>query len=206
MKRIAVLLMSIGLMLLLLSAISAAQEKPATEEKAAPEESKAAPEKIAHKYVGVTKCKVCHSMASSGNQYKIWSESKHAKAYETLATPAADSIGKTRDVEKPQESAKCLVCHVTGYEAPASAKAATFKQDEGVGCEVCHGPGSDYMPMKVMKDKEAAIAAGLQIPTEETCVNCHNEKSPTYKKFVFAEFEKQIAHPVPKKDEPAKTK
>ena len=33
---------------------------------------------------------------------------------------------------------------------------------------------------------------------EKECVKCHNEESPTYKKFVFAEKVKMVAHPVPK--------
>jgi hypothetical protein len=176
------------LMFLVVSAF--AQEKAATIEKA--------PVKAAHKYVGVTKCKMCHNSAAKGEQYKKWSESKHAKAFETLATLAADSVAKKLGIEKAQTSEKCLVCHVTGYGAPAADKATTYNQTEGVGCEACHGAGSDYMAMSVMKDKTAAMAAGLVMPNEKTCVTCHNDKSPTYKTFVFAEFEKVIAHPMPK--------
>jgi hypothetical protein len=190
MKKTAVILMSIGLMLFLMSTIVTAQEKPAAE-------GKAAPAKVVHKYIGSTKCKMCHG-ASTGNQYKIWADSKHAKAYEALGTQEADSVGMKLGVERPQESDKCLVCHVTGFSAPTEAKAATFDKSEGVGCEACHGPGSDYMSMKVMKDKPTAIAAGLIVPNEKTCVGCHNEKSPTYKTFVMADFVKKIAHPIVK--------
>ena len=38
----------------------------------------------------------------------------------------------------------------------------------------CNGFGGDYKSMKIMKDREAAVAAGLVIPTEETCTGCHN--------------------------------
>ncbi len=190
MKKITVLLLSIGLMLFFVTALMA------QEQAAAPE--KAAPAKVAHKYVGAAKCKMCHNSAAKGDQFKIWSASKHAKAYETLASTEADSVAKALGVEKPQTNAKCLGCHVTGFAAPAADKEASFAQAEGVGCEACHGAGSDYMAMKVMKDKPAAIAAGLIVPNEKTCVGCHNETSPTYKKFVYADFEKQIAHMIPK--------
>jgi hypothetical protein len=206
MKRIAMLLMSVGLMLLLFSAISSAQEKASKEEKTAPAEEKAAPEKVVHKYVGVSKCKLCHSSAKIGDQYGIWAKSKHAQAYKTLATSEADSVGKAHGVDAPQKSAECLGCHVTAYGAPAAAKAASFSDTTGVECETCHGPGSDYLSMKVMKDRQAALANGLIIPTEKTCVGCHNEKSPTYKKFVYAEFVKQIAHPIPKQEGSGETK
>ena len=70
-----------------------------------------------------------------------------------------------------------------------------------VGCESCHGPGSLYKSNKVMK----ALAAGTQDAKavsflkgdEATCKTCHNEESPTYKPFKFAESWPKIAHPVP---------
>jgi hypothetical protein len=186
MKKFAVVLMVIGLAAFLMSTVAMAQEK-------------AAPAAAAHKYIGAGKCKMCHNSPAKGEQFKKWSESSHAKAFATLATPEALEIGKKLGVEKPQESEKCLVCHVTAYSAPAASKEATLTNADGVGCESCHGAGSDYKDMKVMKDHAAAVAAGLKVPDEKLCVTCHNEKSPTYKKFVFAEFAKQIAHPNPAK-------
>ena len=35
-----------------------------------------------HKYIGVSKCKICHMSESKGSQHKVWLDSKHAKAYE----------------------------------------------------------------------------------------------------------------------------
>jgi hypothetical protein len=180
------------------SSLLMAQEKAAAPEKT--------PVKAEHKYVGAAKCKMCHNSPAKGEQFKKWTDSKHSKAFETLASPAALEVGKKLSIDKPQESDKCLGCHVTGFSAPATVKAATFAQTEGVGCEACHGPGSDYMAMKVMKDKPAALAAGLNIPNEKTCIGCHNDKSPTYKTFVFADFLKQIAHPIPKGNDAGKDK
>jgi hypothetical protein len=186
MKKIAGLLMLIAFLMLVVSAVALAQEKTG------------APAKVVHKYVGAGKCKMCHNSPAKGDQFKIWSGSKHAKAFEVLATAEADSVAKKLGVAKPQTSDKCLGCHLTGFAASADAKATTYSATEGVGCEACHGPGSDYMAMSVMKDKKAAIAAGLVVPDEKTCVTCHNDKSPTYKTFVMADFVKKIAHPIPK--------
>ena len=186
MKKFAVAAVVLG-MLLSFSVLLMAQEKAAE------------PEKITHKYIGSVKCKVCHNSAAKGEQFKKWSESKHSKAFEVLGTPEAAEVAKAAGVEKPQESEKCLICHVTGFSAPASAKEATFAQTEGVGCETCHGPGSDYKDMKVMKDRAAAIAGGMLVPDEKTCLGCHNEKSPTYKEFKYADAVKTIAHPNPAK-------
>jgi hypothetical protein len=151
-------------------------------------------------YIGSAKCKMCHASKARGNSFGIWETSRHAKAFATLATEEAKTVAKKAGVEgDPQKSPKCLKCHVTAFDAPATAKAATFKGDEGVGCEVCHGPGSLYQSMKVMR----ALAAGTQdhkavgyVKGDKTkCVKCHNQESPTYKPFKAEEAWKAIAHP-----------
>jgi hypothetical protein len=182
MKKASVVLMSIGLLAFLLSAVVVAEEG-------------------AHQYVGSAKCKTCHKAEKKVAQYVKWQEGKHSKAYEVLASEAAIAIGKEKGIENPQTSDQCLKCHVTAFGVAAELKAESFDQTEGVGCETCHGPGSDYKKMAVMKDREASIAAGMIIPTEETCTGCHNEESPTFEKFDFAEASKIIAHPNPDKEE-----
>lgn len=151
----------------------------------------------AHSIVGSEKgCKMCHQGAAKGDQFKIWSESSHAKAFASLATPEALEVGKKLGIAEPQKDPKCLECHTTKGFLKAEVGAA-YVEAEGVGCEACHGAGSDYKGMTVMKDKAKAVAAGLVIPDEKTCVKCHNEKSPTYKPFKFADAVKLIAHPKP---------
>ena len=151
-----------------------------------------------HSYVGVSKCGMCHKAKAKGNQLAQWQESAHAQAYATLATDAAKAVAKKAGVSDPQKSPKCLECHVTAYGVDKKLLGAKYSVEDGVGCESCHGPGSDYMKMSTMKDQEKAVAAGMVVPTEKTCVKCHNEKSPTYKKFVFKDRVAQVAHPRPK--------
>ena len=143
-------------------------------------------------YVGSSKCKICHMSAKQGAQYKKWQDSAHSKAYETLASEESKKVAEKVGVKgDPQKAAECLTCHVTAYNAPASEKAESFSMTEGVGCEECHGPGSLYKSMSIMK----ALRAGTQDPKavafqkdgKETCLQCHNEKSPTYKPFNFEE-------------------
>lgn len=149
-------------------------------------------------YVGVAKCKTCHMSDAKGNQYKKWMASSHAGAFDTLGTPQAKAVAEKAGVTgNPQESPKCLSCHVTGFEAPKELKQASLTTAEGVSCEACHGPGSEYKEIKIMKDVAAAKAKGLVMPTEETCTKCHNKNSPTFKGFTYAEAVKKIAHPNP---------
>ncbi|HZI93946.1 MAG TPA: cytochrome c family protein [Patescibacteria group bacterium] len=153
----------------------------------------------AHVYVGADKCKMCHNSAAKGAQYTKWTESKHSKAYATLATDEAKKLGAAKGVADPQKAPECLKCHVTGYGSAADKLTDKWRMDEGVGCESCHGPGGDYWKMETMKDQAKATAAGLVMPVEATCVRCHNTESPSYKKFEFEERKAKIAHPNPQK-------
>jgi hypothetical protein len=154
----------------------------------------------AHKYIGADKCKMCHVSEAKGNQYGSWLKTSHAKAYETLAGEKALAIAKEKGLAKsPQETDACLKCHVTGWGQPATAFEATFKKEQGVSCESCHGPGSDYKGMEVMKDHAKSLAAGLILPTEKTCTGCHNSESPNFKSFDFKTMSAKIAHPNPAK-------
>ncbi len=154
-----------------------------------------------HKYVGADKCKMCHKTAKQGNQFGIWQASAHAKAYATLAGDTAKAVAAKMEITDPQKSDKCLVCHVTAFGVADSLKDSTLTMAEGISCEACHGPGSDYKKISIMKDRAKAIEAGLIIPDEKTCVKCHNETSPTFKPFVYKERLAQIAHPIPKPTE-----
>jgi hypothetical protein len=157
-----------------------------------------ADEEPVHSYVGADGCKMCHKSASKGDQYGKWLESKHSKAYEVLGTDAAKEAAAKAGVEgNPQEADACLQCHVTAHGVAAELLGKKYSVEQGVGCESCHGPGSDYKKKSVMEDREAAIAAGMVIPNEETCKGCHNEKSPTFKGFKYEEAFAKIAHPYP---------
>jgi len=152
-----------------------------------------------HKYVGVKKCAMCHKSESKGNQYGQWLSSGHSKAYEKLASPQALESAKKKGVTgNPQDAPECIKCHVTGFGEDAGLFTESFVKTDGVQCETCHGAGSDYLGLSVMKDKAKAVAAGLIIPTKEACVKCHNPESPNYKEFDYDKYYSKIAHPRPK--------
>jgi hypothetical protein len=156
----------------------------------------------AFKYVGATTCVgACHKTESQGKQLDIWQNSKHSQAYKTLQTPEADKIAKDRGFSTPAaETPQCLKCHVLGKDIDASELEDTFKKEDGVQCETCHGPGSEYKKLTIMKDKDKAMENGLIIHTEKEafCITCHNPESPSYKEFKYDEFWEQIKHSKPK--------
>jgi len=152
------------------------------------------------KFVGVKTCKTCHKAAERGDQYSKWKKGPHAKAYATLATPKARELAAKAGVDgDPQKSDRCLKCHVTGYGKPANAFGRKYRMEDGVGCESCHGAGSDFKKKSIMKDRALAKTKGLIEPDEKVCKTCHNKESPTFKPFKFKELAKEIAHPLPKK-------
>ena len=131
--------------------------------------------------VGPEKCKMCHAA-----EYKAWSATKHANAFGAL---------------KPEEQAKpeCVGCHTTGKTAEGVAV-------NNVTCENCHGAGSEYKKPTIMSaakfkaDKAAqmklATEAGLVMPTEATCKNCHKpEGNANFKERDFKALLAQV-HPV----------
>jgi len=154
------------------------------------------------KYVGVKTCGMCHKKEDVGKQLKIWEGSKHANAYKTLQTEKADKIAKEKGFKtKAVETPECLKCHTSGYNVDASLLDKKFSIEDGVQCETCHGPGSEYKSKKVMQDKTTAVKKGLLLydNPETLCVKCHNEESPAYTGFNFDEQWAKIKHNIPDK-------
>ena len=165
----------------------------------------------AQTYVGPSKCKMCHDKPDIGDQYSAWQKTKHAHAYEELGTAKAKEDGKKMGVTDPQHDKRCLICHTTAYDAPDDKKEG-IKPEDGVSCEQCHGPGSDYKPKDVHgEDYKAGVAAGMtdlrsadKATKAKTCLRCHSgefqgNKAPNIKPFDFDKFYPKMAHPLPKK-------
>jgi hypothetical protein len=161
-----------------------------------------------NKYIGADKCKSCHGSPDSGDQYSAWKTMDHAKAFEALASEEAKKAGADKGIADPQKADECVRCHVTAFGKPETEIKKGFDRANGVQCESCHGPGEAHL-----KARFAAAAKGdapqgyVQIPADEiiavpkmeTCVECHNDQSPTYKEFCFHEFGAKVRHLNPKK-------
>ncbi len=143
-------------------------------------------------YVGSKTCKKCHI-----KQHKSWAKTKMGQTFEVLK-PGQRTEKKT---EAKLDSAKdyttdetCLKCHVVGFGTdsgykippPDDKKALRHaKKMMGVGCESCHGPGSEYVKLhKEIQDSkrkykvEEMYAAGMTKSSAEVCTKCHTTESP----------------------------
>jgi YVTN family beta-propeller protein len=63
-----------------------------------------------------------------------------------------------------------------------------------VGCESCHGPGSESLPDAAAGEKAAGHRVPLRPVTRQTCLACHT--STHEKPFDFAAAKSKIAHPM----------
>ncbi len=171
-----------------------------------------------HQFVGVKRCRTCHKKEPIGNQYGVWLNSKHAKAYETLASEKAKNWASEMGIDDPQTHGECLRCHTTAHGVPDELAYKKIERSEGVGCEACHGPGKDYRKKKVMIDNELSVAKGMIPQSEKVCVTCHNDDSRAWdpERYTRADATKvgfdyeqavaRIAHPVPEAYDPEASK
>ncbi len=123
-------------------------------------------------FIGNDDCAVCHNKI-----FKHWEETGHASAYETLVTA------------EHEYDPECVECHViglnyfTGFETIESTP-----ELKDVGCESCHGPGSDHKETLSKNYGKVGV---------ENCEICHNdEHSPN---FEFEEYWQKIKHPAEEK-------
>ncbi len=134
-------------------------------------------------YEGRKKCASCHK-----SQGDSWSETAHAKAMDSLKPKTKAEAKRKAKLDPDKDYTKdkdCVGCHVDGfgkeggYEIEAPDKLLT-----GVGCESCHGPGTDYRKMhrkageafektKKTASRQSLVDAGQDLQFIERCSACH---------------------------------
>jgi YVTN family beta-propeller protein len=151
-------------------------------------------------YVGEKVCRNCHHLKGKRNQFNPWRLSKHAEAYSALFNSEAKEIAELSGINvDPFKSPICLGCHTTAYNVEGWERDPSFHFEDGVQCELCHGAGSAYSDVNIMRNTEKAMQAGLIMPTYRTCMMCHKEKGShvailNTKKFKYEDALKGIKH------------
>ncbi len=122
-------------------------------------------------YVGTAACAQCHPEAVA-----FWRKTGHGKAWETLVTR-----GKQYDLT-------CVGCHVVGYQKPGGfCRVKDVAGYEDVGCENCHGPGSEHV-----RTSEAESIVLRSTPA--TCADqCHVPEHS--QEFEFASYLLRVTGP-----------
>lgn len=156
-------------------------------------------------YVGSGACKKCHI-----KEHKSWAATKMGKAFETLKPGQAKEAKEKFKLDPNKDYSKdatCVKCHVTGhgkpggYAIPAEGNEQAAKDSaklENVGCESCHGPGSEYIKVfeEITKSKrkykvDELYKVGLAKIEASTCTACHNKDGPTVDPAKPFDYEKQ---------------
>jgi hypothetical protein len=113
------------------------------------------------------------------NEYRVWKTSDpHARAFEVLQSEAATEIARRLGAGAATEDQSCLSCH-TGRR-PGVEEGPRFTLGEGVGCESCHGPASNWIGphARGLYHYDEILKAGLY-PTADAaerarqCLRCH---------------------------------
>lgn len=119
-------------------------------------------------YIGSSACGACHASRASGSAQIDWQAGPHSDAFASL------SSGDARHVleERANDISSCLPCHSTIAHAPIGERQERI-QSEGVGCERCHGPGSEYSQSAVMRMEGGMIPLGGTPGTLSECGSCH---------------------------------
>jgi len=142
----------------------------------------------APKYTGPGSCASpsCHggvqaraNTSVQQNEYSTWVvKDKHAHAFAVLTNPVATRMAKILGIERADAAPKCLACHA--LSVPEADRARTFDSTDGVSCESCHGPASNWLGPHTTKGwtHERSIAVGMRdlrdpVRRAENCLTCH---------------------------------
>lgn len=136
-------------------------------------------------YVGTEGCS-CHK-----NEIFDWEKSRHAKAFYLLEAGKRKASRKKAGLDLYKDYSnerRCIKCHVAGYgEKGGFLDMESTPEMSGVGCEMCHGPGSKYRELHKSKgmtfSRQEARAAGQLYGSidPEVCKRCHEHKGNPFR-------------------------
>jgi nitrate/TMAO reductase-like tetraheme cytochrome c subunit len=124
-------------------------------------------------YAGTQNCISCHPKAT-----QTWAQSGHARAFAALVAFKADA------------DPNCIGCHTVGFGSPSGYRrefAETKLVD--VGCESCHGPGSQHV---AERRAGGEITAHFRPIGAGDCQKCHHGEFS--RPFAWDQFWPHIAH------------
>ncbi|WP_435017366.1 multiheme c-type cytochrome [Tundrisphaera sp. TA3] len=151
-------------------------------------------------YTGSQSCVVCHNVPPDSkqtpfdkartfirlNEFDTWrNHDKHSLAYENLTGPRGRGMAEKLKVDVTKAEAGCLGCHSAGAaELQNRVVGNLFNRDEGVSCENCHGPASNWggttHALGTLRLKTPAERAQLGLNDlrtsehlAEQCLSCH---------------------------------
>ena len=88
----------------------------------------------------------------------------------------------------------CVKCHVVGFGEPGGylRSMADEKRLINVGCESCHGPGSEHMKVRSLAPPGEDVLLKMRPVGAGQCVQCHHGEFS--RPFEWKEFWPRIEH------------
>lgn len=140
-------------------------------------------------FVGSNACMICHN--DHGDSWQVYAGSKHAQAYAAL-----DKIAKRPSLRNFDP--ECIRCHTVGYDHN-SGFISTQKTPQlmNVGCESCHGPGSEHVANPLNKKFSLELSPWKKDPTDHLPAlakfkQWNDEKDEAKKQKIFNQAENQM--------------
>ncbi len=124
-------------------------------------------------YAGTESCAACHPKAMAA-----WKGSGHARAFDTLLARKADA------------DPNCIACHTVGFGTVSG-----YRREFGdrklvdVGCESCHGPGSQHVEQR---RAGVEVTARFHPVGAGDCRKCHHGEFS--RPFDYDKFWPAVAH------------
>lgn len=107
------------------------------------------------KYVGSESCATCHAGATAK-----WRGTAHSQAFTSLSVHNSDA------------DPTCIGCHTVGFgTASGYRREYAGKKLTDVGCESCHGPGSEHVAQRQSGEK---VLFKFRPLGEADCTSCHH--------------------------------
>jgi hypothetical protein len=171
------------------SGVASAPRAVAQKKVDAPAKGEKADEKL-RAYFGASTCVQCHTRGPGGRytdqfvlltEYATWrTQDKHSFAYLALLGPRGRRMGELLGIE-PVKDDSCLNCHAMNF--PEQRRGEGFSIADGVSCDGCHGPSSEWMKdhtfqswrLKTAAEKEEKGMRNLRDPVvrAQVCTSCH---------------------------------
>lgn len=132
-------------------------------------------------FVGAKACGECHTKA-----YKVWKESKHSHALETL------TVAKPAGQEYNPE---CIVCHSAGFQYTSGFRTPLETPLlGGTQCENCHGPGKRHAKDSDNEKWHAQMKVTKEQFEKErhACSKCHDGENSIH--FDFDKYWPKVEH------------
>jgi Cytochrome c554 and c-prime len=149
----------------------------------------------AYKGAGSCSAVACHGgiapLAGSAvlrNEHTTWiSDDRHSRAFQVLFDERSQRIARNlagdKDPVPAHEDARCLACHTTP-RSDSQVKATVWMNQDGVGCESCHGSAEKWLGPHTTRDWKNIAPAAKEgrfgftntknlVRRVELCAGCH---------------------------------